>query len=239
MWVPTRPVPTEPKINAVTNERTRRWAELADARYALLLGFIDHYLHATAHVRRVLVGWIFAEMRSRLGFIARELTAMPLSDDPASTEVAACLFTLPPQLTLPGDESARWRVHLDRTTTAIGIAQQLRDGPQDDRLGSFLARLLSSDQARLATMKELATTTSFARDIQPLFRPKDLEHMEFFADFADLEEVKASAQAIIDKLELDDGGDESGDRMPVPPDPRWTPAQVQLLRRWIADDCPP
>ena len=34
MWVPTRPVPTDPKVTDFTHPRAHGWAELADARYA-------------------------------------------------------------------------------------------------------------------------------------------------------------------------------------------------------------
>ncbi len=64
-WVPTRDVPTDPNVDAdISEPRTRRWAQLVDLRYALLLGFVEHYLVTTGDVRRTLTAWIFAEMRA-------------------------------------------------------------------------------------------------------------------------------------------------------------------------------
>jgi hypothetical protein len=243
VWVPTRPVPTDPKLTDFTHPRTRGWAELADVRYALLLGFLGHYMGTSGDVRRILTGWIFAEMRSRLGFIARELTSMPADNDPSSTDCAAAPFTLPRLLTLPDDEGTRWCVHLVRTTEAIAIVQRLLRADTPDSLDEFLRNLLASDQARLKTMKEHAepTATSFVRDIQPLFRPKDIEHMRTKPspasriDLANLTEVKGNAGSIEFFVETSD--DES--RMPPPPGQRWTPTQVELLQQWINESFPP
>lgn len=236
-WVPTRPVPTDPKVTDFTDPRTRGWAELADARYALLLGFLYHYLFTSGEVRRILTGWIFAEMRSRLGFIARELTAMPASADPNS--IAGTPFTLPRLLTLPDEEPTRWCIHLARTADAIAIAQRLRGASTPDPFNEFLSSLVASDQTRLQIMKEHAgpTTTSFVRDIQPLFRPKDIEHMRRVTglDLADFERVKARARGVVRLVQHDD----DDRRMPKPPGPHWTPSQVQLLQQWIDEGFPP
>lgn len=238
-WVPARHVPTDPKPADMTDPRTRGWAELADARYGLLLGFISHYLVAPAQIRRLLAGWIVAEMRSRLGFIARELTSMPASAQPGSEDRGAIPFTLPAQLTLPDDEAARWHVHRDRTTGAITIAQQLQDGETDDSRREFLTTLLASDQARQATMNNPPTstvTTSFARDIQPLFRPKDIDHMRNFdLDLANLEEVRAAAADIVARVDTNN----TQIQMPKPPDPHWTLTPIQLLRLWMDEGTPP
>jgi hypothetical protein len=99
-----------------------------------LLGFLGHYLGSSGEVRRILIGWIFDEMRSRLGFIARELTAMPASTEPSSGGIP---FTLPPQLALPDDEVARWRLHRDRTTAAIAVAQRLTSAAAPDPLNEY------------------------------------------------------------------------------------------------------
>jgi Ferritin-like len=231
MWAPTRPVPIDPKVTDFTDPRTRGWAELADARYGLLLGFLYHYLFASGDVRRILTGWIFAEMRSRLGFIARELTAMPASADPNSC--AGIPFTLPRLLTLPDDEATWWCVHVVRTAEAIAIAQRLRSADTPDPFDEFLTNLLASDQARLKTMKEHAgpTTTSFVRDIAPLFRPKDIDHMREMTglDLANFEMVKARARGIIRLVQ--DGEDDT--RMPKPPGQSWTPTQVKLVQQWV------
>ena len=79
-------------------------------------------------------------------------------------------------------------------------------------------------------------TTSFARDIRPLFRPKDIEHMRGHRlDLADLEDVKAERGGPFSRaLQSTTAG-----RMPPPPDQHWTATQTQLLQQWINDGFPP
>ena len=202
----------------------------------LVLGFLYHYLFASGDVRRILTGWIFAEMRSRLGFIARELTAMPASTDPNS--VAGTPFTLPHLLTLPDDEATWWGIHVARTTEAIAIAQRLRGADAPDPFDEFLTNLLASDQARLQAMKEHAgpTGTSFVRDIRPLFRPIDIDHMRLRGtDLTNLEDVTNFAEFIVELVQRDD----DDRRMPKPPGQHWTPTQAQLLQQWIDEGNPP
>jgi hypothetical protein len=189
-WVPSRDIPTNPKTSEppepdddITHPGTRDWAKLADARYALILGLLSHYLFASGQLRQLFTGWIFAEMRCRLGYIARLLTEMPATADASSERKAAAPFTLPPQLTLPDDEAGRWSVHRDRTAEAIAIVERLRTAEPAGPRAEFLTDLLQSDQARLqliTAMQEHAQPTiptSFTRDILPLFRPKDIDHM--------------------------------------------------------------
>jgi Ferritin-like len=240
-WVPTRGIPRDPKPADFTVQRTRDWAQLADLRYALLLGYLSHYLSSSGDVRSLLTGWIVAEMRSRLGPLARELTSMPVNSDSGSKEYAAACFTLPNPIALPNDEVARWRLHQQRTADAIDITQRLLSAEPEGPLNHFLALLLTSDQARLQTIKAMEehqpiTPSSYVRDIQPLFRPKDISHM-------------ADNDLRLDNLEEFTGA--YGDiafrishiserfRMPSQPDPRWTPGQLRILSQWIDDGLPP
>jgi Ferritin-like len=242
---PTRDVPTDPKVEDIANERTKRWAELADIRYALLLGFLEHYLLGDADERHVLTGWIFAEMRSRIGFIARELTAMPRAEGAGAAGVAAIPFTLPADLHLPSDRSARWEVHRRRTETAIEKVEQMRSDAADAE-NPYLAALLESDQARLDLMTHPPTgpaPTSFKRDIRPLFRPKDVRHMKNLVGsrMVDLGSLDG-ASGVREKAELIKTRVESpspGSQMPKPPDPHWTKAQIELFKRWMAENFPP
>ncbi len=71
-WIPTRSVPTDPTPAGCPNVDTRRWVELADLGYGLLIGLVEHYLASTGHERDLLTGWIFTEMRTRLGYLARK-----------------------------------------------------------------------------------------------------------------------------------------------------------------------
>ncbi len=78
-------------------------------------------------------------------------------------------------------------------------------------------------------------TTSFASDIRPLFRDVDVEHMnDFGLDLSSHQEVRDSSAEILRRVQ------ESGpSRMPPPPDPPWTAAQVALFKQWIDEGCPP
>ncbi|MEA2195020.1 MAG: hypothetical protein QOG42_1454 [Solirubrobacteraceae bacterium] len=233
-WLPTRDVPTDPKLEDIGDPATLRWAELADLRYALLLGFVEHYLLATVEDRQVFIGWIFAEMRSRLGFIARELTAMPRGPD----GIAAVPFTLPAQLHLPGDEAARWSLHAERTQAAIAKVEEMLAGDETAVRKRYLTDLRDSDAARLELMRNLVSArpipTSFARDIAPLFRQKDVQHMRFIrqTELQTYDGVKGKADLILARVK------DAARPMPKPPDPRWTAAQTDLFARWIAEDFP-
>jgi hypothetical protein len=234
-WVPTREVPTDPKVGVnLIEPRTKRWAELADARYALLLGFVEHYLLTSGGDRRLLTGWIFAEMRSRVGFMARQLTAMPSG----GTGTAGIPFSLPSALHLPGAESARWAIHKERTDTAIAKVEGMQSADSVDQADSYLSDLLASDRARLAFIISRTipsgATTSFVRDVLPLFRPKDIQHMnDLGLDLSQYEVVKNAAPTILDRVQ-----NPGGRVMPPEPDPRWTKAQVDLFAQWIKEDFP-
>ena len=95
--------------------------------------------------------------------------------------VAAAPFTLPALLHLPGAETARWGVHKQRTEEAMAQVEEMQAADAADQADPYLSDLLASDRARLAFIAgrtaALAVTTSFARDILPLFRPIDIEHM--------------------------------------------------------------
>ena len=235
-WVPTRDVPTDPKPQDFTHERTRRWAELADIRYALLLGYLEHYLLGDADERDLLTGWIISEMRARIGYIARELTSMPRK--PGEAGVAAIPFTLPEvaELHLPADRNARWEVHRRRTEAAIRKLEEMQ-ADATDGANAYLASILASDRARLDLLTHPPTgpvRTSFARDILPLFRLWDVKHMaERGLNLQDHDRVSRRAAMIKMKVSDDD------DPMPPAPDAHWTKAQIVLFARWIAEEFPP
>jgi hypothetical protein len=235
-WVPTRDVPTDPVADAdVGAPRTKRWAQLVDIRYALLLGFVEHYLLTAGDVRRILTGWIFAEMRSRVAFIARKLTTMPrVGGDDAIGPVAVVPFGLPSVLRLPADDAARWVIHQERTEGAIAKVEEMQAADEEDKADPYLADLLASDRGRLAFIDAGTTGTSFARDILPLFRPKDVEHMAGLnLDLSQYDAVRAKARAIAQRVAA------SGRPMPPPPDQRWTKIQIELFERWVAEGFPP
>jgi hypothetical protein len=173
-------------------------------------------------------------MRSRVAFIARKLTTMPRdSGGDASGPVAAVPFRLPSVLHLPADDAARWAIHRERTESAIAKVEEMQAADEADKADPYLAHLLASDRARLAFLDAGATGTSFARDILPLFRPKDIEHMSGLnLDLSEYDAVRAKARTIAQRV----AG--SGRPMPPPPDQRWTKAQVELFEQWVAGGFP-
>ena len=245
-WLPTRAVPADPVIAGIIDERARRWAQLADIRYALLLGFVEHCLLAPDAHRDLLTAWIFPEMRSRLGFIARLLTKLPLGD--GQPHAAGVAFTMPAVIHLPADEPARWALHRERTTAAIAHVEVMVAAGDDadpdptvepKLVSGYLADLRASDKARVALIDQLPAAapipTSFARDILPLFRPKDVNHMDDFGVVLNVyEKVDEFRDAILDRLTRTD----ADQVMPEPPDPRWTAPQVALFERWISEGRP-
>jgi hypothetical protein len=83
----------------------------------------------------------------------------------------------------------------------------------------------------------MANTTSFQRDIRPLFTERDIEGMKKGFNLASYDEVKAHAAAIYDRIR-----GVGGALMP-PPTPRgegpWPQARIELFAKWIADGCQP
>lgn len=236
-WIPTRNVSTDPRVTEIVDQRTRRWAELADLRYGLLLGLVQHYLLASGDDRKLLTAWIFAEMRSRVGFLARKLTTMSTG---VGDGVASIPFTLPVPIHLPGAETARWTVHEQRIETAVTKVQEIQPATTDPGDLRYLSGLLTSDQARLAFIATRTipskSTTSFSRDILALFRPVDIEHMvPFGVDLSTYETVKDRAQEVLDRLTQ---ANPQRKVMPPPPHQRWTKAQTDLFARWMAEGFP-
>jgi hypothetical protein len=224
-----------PSGNDIVDPRRRRWAELADLRYGILLGLAEHYLLTSGDDRKLLTAWIFAEMRSRLGYIARQLTTMPTG---VGDGAASIPFTLPAPLHLPGAETARWALHKQRTEAAIAKVQEMQAASSNDQADAYLTALLASDQARLAFIAAhtipATYSTSFSRDIQPLFRPVDADHMLFHhVNLRSYDKVKDLADDILNHLI---GTEES--LMPPQPDQRWTKAQIDLFNRWKTENFP-
>ena len=69
---------------------------------------------------------------------------------------------------------------------------------------------------------------SFAHDIRPLFRQKDVDDMRFAFDLSNFDDVKNNADGIYDRLS--DGS--------MPCDGAWPPEQIALFRQWIDEAYP-
>ena len=70
---------------------------------------------------------------------------------------------------------------------------------------------------------------TFEKDIRPLFTDTDIDHMAFYAQLDDYEEVKAEAENIYSRL---------ADKT-MPPDDPWTDADIAKFRQWIDAGCLP
>lgn len=70
---------------------------------------------------------------------------------------------------------------------------------------------------------------SFATDIKPLFREDDRLAMDFAFDLWSFDDVKTNAALILERIE--DGT--------MPCDEPWNADQIEKLRAWIAEGCPP
>jgi hypothetical protein len=70
---------------------------------------------------------------------------------------------------------------------------------------------------------------SFARDIRPLFRDKDVDEMQFAFDLSQYDDVKSHAAAIYDRLA--DGS--------MPCDGAWSEDRIALFRQWMDEGSSP
>jgi len=86
----------------------------------------------------------------------------------------------------------------------------------------------------------MSKQTSFAKDIMPLFRPIDIEHMrpagvllDDYSYMADPDDEHANAQRVHDYL--------SGTKEPrMPPGgPYWSAEQLALFAKWMSDGYAP
>ncbi len=69
---------------------------------------------------------------------------------------------------------------------------------------------------------------SFEQDIRPLFRPQDVNAMDWAFDLSSYDDVKKNAEDIYDRL--------ANGTMPC--DRAWPAEQVQLFRAWIDAGAP-
>jgi hypothetical protein len=70
---------------------------------------------------------------------------------------------------------------------------------------------------------------SFAKDIRPLFRPDDVEAMNWALDLSDYDAVKENAQAIYDQVAAGS----------MPCDGAWPKDRVALFKQWMDEGSAP
>jgi hypothetical protein len=81
-------------------------------------------------------------------------------------------------------------------------------------------------------------SVGFAASIKPLFTQIDIDHMTWFCDLANYDDVKTNAQEILHRLK-----GEGGAVMPPPRnkggDGPWSDSQIALFQSWIDGGCAP
>ena len=118
----------------ITDPKTRLWAQLLNLRYRRLLVSILHALHLDntkspdRENRFLQIGWIFVEMRTNIKSIAAHLASPPPNSDGAFTPSGAP-FELPYSLSLPADETNRWRLHRDIIIASKMLTERLLSDP--------------------------------------------------------------------------------------------------------------
>jgi hypothetical protein len=171
-WVPTRSIPTNPTTvppptsgpdpeaaRRITHPTTRRWAQLFNVRYRMLLTDIAHALllgpldeGGPPTLRAQLRNWAFIEMTVGVKGIAKRLTTEPAKEAPAAEDPAhaGAPFELPYTFAISDDEHDRWRLHLALLDASRDLLETL---PHDDSLVVQIGRL--DDNARRVVAAQL------------------------------------------------------------------------------------
>jgi hypothetical protein len=74
-----------------------------------------------------------------------------------------------------------------------------------------------------------APPTSFAKDVRPLFRAKDINSMKKAFDLSSYDDVRSHADAILGRV--------AAGTMPC--DGPWPEEQVDVFRRWVEEGMQP
>ncbi|MBT8479339.1 MAG: ferritin-like protein [Gemmatimonadetes bacterium] len=192
-WAPTRPIPVNPTTvrppkskskdkgtssrdaappTFIENDASRRWAELFNIRYRMLLTYLSHTyrLGRTTGTdepgpRGLMLHRIFGEMYN-LKTIAGLLVRMPLTDDPKDPARAGPPFQMPYTLSLPADEVDCWRTHVDLLQSSGVICDDLLDrgGPADG--ARYLKSLRELDEQAMAWIDRILADMGSARRVR-------------------------------------------------------------------------
>jgi hypothetical protein len=148
-------VPIDPRIsndgadpNAISDPIAKDWAQLADLRYALLLGFLEQYFLTAPADRVFLRAYAIDEMRT-LTALSRKLVTLARS---ATGGMAALPFTLPNPIHLSMEPMVQWQMHIDRMTAAIAWEDTMF---QSHGAGNItLQQLVNGDPAKLDKLRQ-------------------------------------------------------------------------------------
>jgi hypothetical protein len=83
-----------------------------------------------------------------------------------------------------------------------------------------------------------AKPVGFASDIRPLFTEIDIDHMSWYCDLSNYNDVRTKAQQILRRLKA-----QGGPVMPPPPnkggDGPWSADKIAVFESWINGGCQP
>jgi hypothetical protein len=151
-WNPARPVATNPTTmedtkagSYISAETSRKWAQLFNIRYRMLLTYLAHIFRLARvtrsdvpSVRAATMHRVFGEMYN-LKTIAEILVEMPMSSKPNDRRRAGPPFEMPYSVTLPPNEADCWRIHRDLLSSSNDICAGLLAGGDSDGTRYLLA----------------------------------------------------------------------------------------------------
>ena len=153
--------------NAISHPDTVLWAQLADLRYALLLGFLEQYLLSEPIDREFLAAWCFSEM-FHLKKLGQYLPNRDRSTSDSDAK-AAPPFSMPAQFpsdqqlsdaavgdTMEGNRRKRWpSLHAERLQSAANVIGRILNPthhpvlPVSEEQQQFLEYMLEGDRRKL------------------------------------------------------------------------------------------
>ena len=186
--VPETTIAAHEEQGRITHPRSRRWAQLLNLRYRMLLTFLSHFLHLDEdlyvdsgvrrgdHTRRgLLLTWTFQEM-GRIRKLCKKLVQLPKDEEPSALR-AGPPFELPYSLQLPTDEADRWRLHLDTSVAASRQVVALRADSRDAE-DEFLIDLGRADSEARSQMRALAAGQPLPAEALPTDFQKTVRILE-------------------------------------------------------------
>jgi hypothetical protein len=166
VWRASHRVPRNPNTrtgskrdeSSIGHPRSRKWAQLFNFRYRLLLAYLAHYSQVDERDpdqsgrRGVLHNLAIKEMRLLMR-VSSKLVTLPLLDDGDSRR-AGPPFELPYTLDLPIREADRWRRHLDVLDDADALVNLIKTTHPEDANDPILNSLLNADLGPPPARKE-------------------------------------------------------------------------------------
>lgn len=150
----------------ITNDQTRCWAQLANARFRMLLAYLAHLYRFVPNAgepgaRPGVLHRIFSEMYN-LKALSSLLVRMPAHDDPAEG-MAGVPFEIPYSLTLPDSERDRWNMHVDLYREALELNTELRKMEPAAEGLAYLETLKALDEQSCAWIDAMQSATNSVR----------------------------------------------------------------------------